>query len=106
MLEKQVEITVKGEVQGVNYRFYTQEKAVSLGLKGFVKNEQDGSVKIIARGRQKDLEKLVRWCKNGPMYASVEDVIVKYQESGATPATPERRSDGGQGEFNGFKIEY
>ena len=67
-------IRVSGKVQGVFYRASTRDKARSLGLCGFVKNEADGSVYIEAEGDKEKLEQLVAWCKQGPPNAQVENV--------------------------------
>lgn len=67
-------INVKGKVQGVFYRASTQAKAKELGLSGWVKNEEDGSVLIEAEGEEQKLEKLLEWCRQGPGAAIVNDV--------------------------------
>ena len=45
---KHVQVKISGQVQGVFFRANTQKIAQSLGLKGFVKNEPDGGILIIA----------------------------------------------------------
>lgn len=69
--------TVKGKVQGVSYRFYCREKAVSLGLMGFIKNLKDGSVYIEVTGEKEALDALRIWCLVGPERAIVEDIHTK-----------------------------
>ena len=49
---------VRGRVQGVGYRVFALREAGSLGLDGFVANEADGSVRVVAEGRRADLEAL------------------------------------------------
>ncbi|MAX79194.1 MAG: acylphosphatase [Crocinitomicaceae bacterium] len=73
---KHINISVKGKVQGVFFRKNTQEKALSLGISGFVQNENDGSVYIEAEGFDEDLEEFVEWCHEGPDKAEVESVKV------------------------------
>lgn len=68
---------VKGKVQGVSYRFYCREKALSLGLIGIVKNLSDGSVYIEATGDTTALDALRIWCLVGPARAKVEDINTK-----------------------------
>ncbi|MBT4286278.1 MAG: acylphosphatase [Deltaproteobacteria bacterium] len=70
----QYEIFVTGRVQGVSYRYYTQKQAQKLGLVGYVKNQTDGSVKILAQGETINLDKLKKWCSIGSPYSSVKDV--------------------------------
>lgn len=67
-------IKVKGKVQGVFYRSTAQAKAKELGLSGWVKNEEDGSVLIEAEGEEQKILKLIDWCKEGPGAAIVNDV--------------------------------
>lgn len=73
-------IKVIGKVQGVWFRAATQEKAIALGLSGFVKNENDGSVYLEAEGEKEKLDELVKWCHIGPPKASVKKVEVKQGE--------------------------
>ncbi len=67
-------IHVYGKVQGVFFRASAQDKAETLGVFGWVKNEPDGSVLIEAEGPEDKLEEFVAWCKQGPNHAKVEKV--------------------------------
>lgn len=67
-------IKVTGKVQGVFYRASTKEKAEELGIRGFVRNEPDGSVYIEAEGSENDLHKFLEWCEQGPPNAMVDEV--------------------------------
>ena len=80
MHEKSISIKVTGKVQGVFFRKYTKEKAKSLMLKGFVRNESDGSVYIEVTGEHKAMEEFTEWCKQGPSSAKVDNVVVKEIE--------------------------
>ena len=71
---KRLRIHVSGKVQGVFYRASTQAKAKELGLNGWVKNAEDGSVLIEAEGEELKLDKLVDWCRQGPSAAQVNAV--------------------------------
>jgi len=71
---KHLNITVSGKVQGAYYRQSTLEIVNQLGLKGFVRNESNGNVYIEAEGTEKQLKKLVEWCKIGPPGANVADI--------------------------------
>ena len=73
-MKKHLDIQVYGRVQGVSFRAYTQEKAESLGLAGFVCNEADGSVYIEAEGAEPELAEFVRWLHQGPPMAQVTRV--------------------------------
>lgn len=69
---------VKGEVQGVFFRSNAKEKADELNIKGFVKNNSDGSVEIVAKGDKDKLDEFFQWCKHGPSTAKVENFQVDF----------------------------
>jgi acylphosphatase len=71
-------LTITGTVQGVFFRARTKEMADHLGLKGWVRNEVDGSVTIHAEGPTEKIEKLVEWCRTGPPAAQVD--VVKRKD--------------------------
>ncbi len=73
---KSVTINVHGRVQGVFYRASTRDAARQFGVKGFVRNEPDGSVYIEATGDEESLKKLIAWCRKGPPQAMVSHVEV------------------------------
>ena len=74
---KTIRIKIEGRVHGVFYRQNAQEKAISLGIKGTVKNCEDDSVEIIATGTKEQLDKLVRWCWEGSPRAVVTNVTTQ-----------------------------
>ncbi len=61
-----VHVFVKGRVQGVCFRTYTQEQAEGLSLTGWVRNLRDGRVEVLAEGVKKDIDKLLDWLHIGP----------------------------------------
>lgn len=71
---------INGRVQGVFFRLRTKEEADKLGLTGWVKNNGDGSVKVLAEGDNHKLEQLIDWCNHGPEHAKVDKVEVKWQD--------------------------
>lgn len=70
-------ITVTGKVHGVFYRNHTRDKASSLGITGYVCNQEDGSVRIVATGDTQQLAFLEQWCWQGPPRAVVVGVQVE-----------------------------
>lgn len=62
---------ITGQVQGVFFRQFCQEKAEALGLTGWVRNEPDGTVYLEAEGEVEALEKLAELCRRGPKGAGV-----------------------------------
>ncbi|MDX1936679.1 MAG: acylphosphatase [Flavihumibacter sp.] len=69
-------VIVTGKVQGVFFRKYTSQKAIELGISGWVKNRPDGSVAITATGDEAAIRDLILWCHKGPDKAKVERVMV------------------------------
>lgn len=69
-------IQVTGKVQGVFFRQSTKEEALRLGITGWVKNNKDGSVSILATGTPSQLAALEAWSKKGPSRARVDSVII------------------------------
>lgn len=70
-----IKITVFGKVQGVFYRATTKSVADDLQLTGWVKNESDGTVLIVAQGER--INELIEWTKKGPQFARVDRQEVK-----------------------------
>ncbi len=68
------QIIVTGRVQGVFYRASTKNKALELDVKGWVRNESDGSVLIEVEGSDDQIDGLIEWCKEGPQYSKVQAV--------------------------------
>jgi acylphosphatase len=71
---------VRGRVQGVFFRAETQARARSLGLSGWARNADDGSVEAVFEGEPERVESMIEWCRRGPSGARVEDVEVDYEE--------------------------
>jgi acylphosphatase len=73
-------VVVRGHVQGVFFRADTQERARSLGVDGWARNEPDGAVQAAFEGPRDRVESMVEWCRRGPRGARVEDVEVTWEE--------------------------
>ena len=68
---------VSGRVQGVGFRFFTQDIARREGVMGVVRNLPDGRVEIVAEGDDQSLERLEAAIRRGPSHARVEDVEIE-----------------------------
>jgi len=69
---------VHGMVQGVGFRYSTQHEAQRLGLTGYARNLDDGSVEVVACGEAENVDKLVAWLKaGGPRSARVDRVLTE-----------------------------
>ncbi len=71
---KHYNIRVHGLVQGVFFRASAQSKAHEYGIKGYAKNEPDGTVLIEAEGEEDQVQKFIEWCHQGSPSARVEKV--------------------------------
>lgn len=68
---KSYRVVVHGRVQGVGFRYSSLNKARSLDLKGWVRNELDGSVSLRFEGNEDDCNSFLEWLAIGPSSASV-----------------------------------
>jgi len=73
-------LLISGRVQGVAFRYYTQDIAQSLGVKGWVRNCGDSKVEIVVEGEGKKVKKLISWCYQGPGSAIVEKVNIEWEK--------------------------
>ena len=73
-------IVVNGFVQGVGFRYFVLHQAMNLGLKGFVENEMNGDVRIVAVGERSLIEELLTVVKIGPRSAQVREVRVQWEK--------------------------
>ena len=89
---KRIILKIYGRVQGVFFRDSTRRKARQLGLTGWVSNESNGTVKIVAEGEEGKLEELIKWCYNGNRLTRVDKIDIQWQEA--------------TGQFEGFEIKY
>jgi acylphosphatase len=71
-------VVVSGRVQGVCFRASTQSEAERLGLVGWVRNRDDGSVELHAEGGKELIERLIQWCRKGPPSARVTDIHIEW----------------------------
>ncbi len=72
---------IKGDVQGVGFRFFLIRRAQALGLTGWVTNRDDGVVEFVAEGARPALEQLERAAHEGPRQARVSAVEVNWSEA-------------------------
>lgn len=75
-IRKAVRLRITGKVQGVWYRGWAVREASALGLDGWVRNRQDGSVEALAVGDPEAVARFIRLCRKGPPAARVEDVEI------------------------------
>ncbi len=71
---RRVHLIVSGRVQGVYYRQSSKECADGLGLAGWVRNRQNGTVEAVVEGEPDAVAKFIAWCHEGPPHARVDSV--------------------------------
>ncbi len=90
---KCLEAVISGRVQGVGFRYFTVRSARSLsGITGWVRNEPDGTVRLIAEGPVDSLQKLLKKVQQGPTSARVQNVELEWKQP--------------TGEFEAFEVRY
>lgn len=90
--KKRLHAVVTGRVQGVGFRYFVQQHAAKLELTGWVRNQWDGSVELIAEGNPLNLQDLLKNLHRGPSSATVTDVDFAWQTA--------------TGEFRSFRIKF
>lgn len=86
-------LKIHGDVQGVFFRSNTVEKAEQLGdIAGWVANNADGTVDVVAEGPENKINDFTDWCRSGPSTCEVKKVEVEKLTY--------------TGEFDNFDIRY
>jgi acylphosphatase len=67
---------VSGRVQGVGFRYFTQDAARREGINGYVTNRDDGTVEAVAEGEADAIERFERVLRRGPSKSRIEHVMV------------------------------
>lgn len=78
-MAKRIEAAIYGRVQGVSFRYYTRREAIRLDLTGWVANESDGSVRVVAEGEEDNLKKLIDFLHIGSPGAAVDKVSCTWE---------------------------
>jgi len=73
-------VQIHGRVQGVFFRHSTRTEAIGLGVCGFVRNLEDGSVEVCVAGEREAVEKLLDYCRTGPPRATVDRFDLQWLE--------------------------
>lgn len=89
---KRLECKIKGVVQGVTFREFSERRARLLKLVGYVQNDSDGAVSVVAEGDEEKLKDLLNHLYRGPVGSRVDDIETKWLEP--------------KGEFRYFEIRY
>jgi len=69
-----VGVVIRGRVQGVGYRAWTEDEANERGIAGWVRNRRDGSVEALFAGAESDVSAMIEACREGPPGARIEAI--------------------------------
>ena len=69
-------VIVRGRVQGVGYRAWTEDTALRYDLEGWVRNRRDGTVEAVFSGPDERVEAMLEACRHGPSAARVDALDV------------------------------
>jgi acylphosphatase len=75
--KKHILITVKGKVQNVGFRYFTNKRAHETGIYGYVKNLPNGDVYAEAEGSETDLDTFLDHLRQGPQWARVDGIDIQ-----------------------------
>jgi acylphosphatase len=77
------QVMIRGQVQGVGFRYWARRTATARGLEGWVRNRGDGSVEAVFAGPEPAVAEMIALCRRGPNAARVVAVDETAAESDA-----------------------
>ena len=80
MKQVRMRILIEGRLQGMNFRYHTQQQAKKLGVTGFVRALSDGRIEIEVQGDQNKVEKILAWCQEEPQSSQIKSILYRYDE--------------------------
>ncbi len=84
-------VTIRGQVQGIGYRAWTEVTALELGLQGWVRNRRDGSVEALFIGPEATVADMIAQCRSGPPGARVD--FIDQRQAGPDDVALHRRDE-------------
>jgi acylphosphatase len=85
---------IQGRVQGVGFRWFVNREAGELGLRGWVRNTEEGEVEVVASGTDTDLAELRASLRRGPRGARVDRLVEHYLDDSEAAELSSFRIDG------------
>ena len=80
-MSENLRAVVRGDVQGVGFRYFVEREARRLGLSGWVRNRPDGTVECEAEGERVQLDLLRQALQRGPVAARVDAVDATWSKA-------------------------
>ena len=77
---EELHAVVRGQVQGVGFRYFVVQRALALNLRGYARNQGDDSVEVVAQGEHAALERLLLLLRLGPPSADVTEVTTEWRQ--------------------------
>ena len=74
---KTLRVYISGTVQGVLFRKFIKENANRIGVRGFVRNLEDGRVEVVMEGRDEKVMEMLEICKQGNPHSQVRQIEIK-----------------------------
>jgi len=80
MADSRAHAYISGRVQGVSFRYFTYHEALKRGLRGWIRNLQDGRVEAVFEGEKGAVQNVLEWSEIGPPGAQVDSIEVEWEE--------------------------
>ncbi|MBT4376414.1 acylphosphatase [archaeon] len=78
-MKKSIRLYISGSVQGIFFRGFIKENAEKLGIKGFVRNLEDGRVEVFIEGMPDQVKKMITICQKGPRHSEIKNIEEKQE---------------------------
>ena len=85
------QVIIRGRVQGVGYRAWTEYTALERGLQGWVRNRRDGAVEALFAGPPEAVARMIEHCRQGPPGARID--ALDQREAGSEELALRRRGE-------------
>lgn len=80
MDQVKMRILIEGRLQGMNFRYHTQQQAQKLGVTGFIRTLSDGRIEIVVQGEEDQVAKMLEWCQQEPQSSQIKTILYRYDE--------------------------
>ena len=79
-MKKAVRFTLSGTVQWVFFRQFCKEKADKLGLKGYLRNLEDGNIEVMVEGEMDKINEMYKVLKQGPPHSQIRNIKLENRK--------------------------